>query len=95
MQGAISKLRLLIAHGWPAATRSLEIESLKNGIFLLKCKPGCWRLAFHPIATKQTFLLLDAVCKKKFKRNPNDPTKARRRLDDYEAGRARGLPVTL
>ena len=40
-------------------------------------------------------LLLLAVAKKKWKRNPNDLAKASRRLGDYQDGRARSCEVRL
>jgi len=92
---AVSKLRLLKAHGWPVPRGSLDIEALASGIHVLKCKPGFWRLYFSVIDRQRRILLLLAVAKKKWKRNPNDLAKASRRFDDYRGGRARACEVRL
>jgi hypothetical protein len=92
---AISKLRLLKAHGWPVPGGSLDIETVASGMYVLKCKPGFWRLYFSVIDPRRRILLLLAVAKKKWKRNPNDLTKASRRLGDYQCGRARSCEVRL
>ena len=68
---AISKLRLLKAHGWPVPRGSLDIDPQRR------------------------ILLLLAVAKKKWKRNPNDLAKASRRLGDYRDDRARSCEVRL
>lgn len=85
---AISKLRLLKAQGWPVPRGTLEIEVVASGLYVLKCKPGFWRLYFTVIDPQRHILLLLAVAKKKWKRNPNDLTKAASRLSDYQSGRA-------
>ena len=92
---ALAKLKLLCAHGWPSATSSLKIDKVADGLFVLKCKPGCWRIYFHMIADEKAFLLLHAVCKKTRKRNPHDPDKASRRLADYQRGTARAAKVAF
>jgi hypothetical protein len=46
---AISKLRLLKAHGWPVPRGSLDIQAVASGMYVLKCKPGFWRLYFSVI----------------------------------------------
>jgi hypothetical protein len=61
----------------------------------LKCKPGFWRLYFGAIDPQRRILLLLAVAKKKWKRDPNDLVKAARRLGDYQGGRARSCEVRL
>jgi hypothetical protein len=90
---ALSRLRLLKAHGWPAPGRSLDIEAVGSGIYVLKCKPGFWRLYFSVIDRQRRILLLLAVTKKKWKRNPHDLAKASRRLGDYQGGRARSCEI--
>jgi hypothetical protein len=92
---AISKLRLLKAHGWPVPRGSLDIEAVSSGMYVLKCKPGFWRLYFSVIDPRRRILLVLAVAKKKRKRNPNDLAKASRRLGDYQGGRARSCEVRL
>lgn len=92
---AISKLRLLKAHGWPVPRGSLDIEAVSSGMYVLKCKPGFWRLYFSVIDPERRILLVLAVAKKKRKRNPNDLAKASRRLGDYQGGRARSCEVRL
>lgn len=54
-----------------------------------------WRLYFSVIDPQRRILLLLAVAKKKWKRNPNDLAKASRRLGDYQDGRARSCEVRL
>lgn len=92
---AVAKLRLLKAHGWPVPRGSLDIEAVSSGMYVLKCKPGFWRLYFSVIDSQRRILLLLAVAKKKWKRNPNDLAKASRRLGDYQDGRARSCEVRL
>jgi len=92
---AISKLRLLKAHGWPVPRGSLDIAAVSSGMYVLKCKPGFWRLYFSVIDPQRRILLLLAVAKKKWKRNPNDLAKASRRYADYRGGRARACEVRL
>jgi len=61
----LQKLGMLRAHGWPAALtdwnynrggkNERRIEKVENGpppIFLLKCKPSCWRIYFHVVEEK-------------------------------------------
>jgi len=85
---AVARLRLLKAHGWPVPRGSLEIEAAAPGLYVLKCKPGFWRLYFSIVDPPRRILLLLAVAKKKQGRNPDDIPKAARRLADYESGRA-------
>jgi hypothetical protein len=92
---AVSKLRLLKAHGWPVPRGTLDIEALESGLYVLKCKPGFWRLYFSVIDPQRRILLLLAVAKKKWKRDPNDLAKASRRLGDHQGGRARSCEVRL
>jgi hypothetical protein len=47
------------------------------------------------IDPQRRILLLLAVAKKKWKRNPNDLAKASRRFGDYQDGRARSCEVRL
>src|SRR5687768_995408 len=51
---AINKMRLVQDHGWPEARTSMKDDNghrlivKKNQIiWLLKCKPSCWRLYFY------------------------------------------------
>jgi hypothetical protein len=85
----VQKLTLLEALGWPDATASLDIEKLDASLFVLKCKPTCWRVYFAVEVAQRLFILADAVCKKKWKRNPNDRKTASKRLHDWHTGRAR------
>ena len=92
---AIGCLRLLRLQGWPEARKSLLVDEPLEGIFVLKCKPSCWRLYFHVEQTQKMFLLLHAVCKKAQKRDPNDPKKAARRFADWQNREAKAGAVTL
>jgi hypothetical protein len=86
---AIGCLKLLRLLGWPEARRSLQIDGVGRGILILKCKPSPWRLYFHVRPERRLLLLVLAVCKKGWRRDPDDTKKAAKRLSDWEAGRAR------
>ena len=92
---AVAKLRLLKAHGWPVPRGSLEVEAAAPGLYVLKCKPGFWRLYFGVLYPERRILLLLAVAKKKRGRDPHDIPKAARRLADYQSGRAGACEVRL
>ena len=119
---ALKKLGMLMAYGWPEALTDWHysrgtknqnrIEQVHSGplaIYLLKCKPSCWRIYFHVVEEKPeaivlrgkvsprcgTFLILRVVCKKKDKRDPGDLAIAKGRVDDWRAGRLHRKKLSL
>jgi hypothetical protein len=120
---ALKKLEMLKAHGWPGALTGWHynrgtkneprIELVDSGppaIYLLKCKPSCWRIYFHVVEEKPeaisprgkvgprrggTFLILRIVCKKKNKRDPGDLAIAKTRVDAWRAGRLHRKKLSL
>ena len=80
---AMNKMWLCQQHGWPDARGPLVIDPADDDepqIWILKCKPNCWRLYFHVTQANRRFIYLYAVCKKKQRRDAEDATRARTRL---------------
>ena len=82
---AITKMRMVQEIGWPAAKQQLKddfnhhlIVRKDEVIWLLKCKPKCWRLYFYVWETGKGIVYVHATCKQQDKEDPNDETKARR-----------------
>ena len=82
----IIKLRMVQELGWPEAKRQLKdgdghplIVKKDDLIWLLKCKPSCWRLYFYvqKTDTEKRFIYVHAVCKKTDRENPGDADYAR------------------
>jgi hypothetical protein len=84
---AITKMRMVQEIGWPQAKRDLKddqgrplIAKKDEHIWLLKCKPSCWRLYFYVWQNGDDRRLnyLHAVCKKQDQEDPDDAAEARR-----------------
>ncbi|HEV8641380.1 MAG TPA: hypothetical protein VGV13_09820 [Methylomirabilota bacterium] len=85
---AIQKMRLVESQGWPAALLNVRDEHGKPRIeqsdeeeppiYILKCKPACWRLYFYVDHGRHFFVYLYAKCKRKQRRDPEDSVRARR-----------------
>ena len=80
---AVTKMRMVQALGWPEAKRVLKddqgrplVVKKDDVIWLLKCKPSCWRLYFYVNTQRIVYLL--AVCKKNDKEDPKNAVEARR-----------------
>src|SRR5260370_25074200 len=68
---AITKMRMVQELGWPQAKRCLRddkgqalIAKKDNVVWLLKCKPKCWRLYFYVQEKEKRIIYVHAVCKK-------------------------------
>jgi hypothetical protein len=92
---AITKMRLVQYHGWPAAMRELKddygrlrIVKKDDVVWLLKCKPSCWRLYFYvrKNENEKCIIYLHAVCKKKDTEDPGDAAEARKVHDGIGPG---------
>jgi hypothetical protein len=92
---AVTKMRMLHEISWPEARDALKddqghrlIVSKDDRIWLLKCKPSCWRLYFYVSenATTTRIVYVHAVCKKRNRENPSDATHARSIVDTIRPG---------
>jgi hypothetical protein len=91
IETAISKLKLLEYHGWPAARGLLDVDEADDKtpkIWILKCKPSCWRFYFHVYETRRRIVLLHVRCKKRNRRSSSDSTRARNVLGALGARRS-------
>jgi hypothetical protein len=95
----INKMRLIQALGWEEARRKLKDERGRKVIvkkddlvWLVKCKPSCWRLYCYAYEKQQTrqIIYLHAICKKQDGEDPNDLKTARRTADEIRSG-TRGI----
>lgn len=101
VQTAIQKMRLLQHHGWPDARLNLKDKRGKllidraddedPKIWILKCKPSCWRLYFCVYSDTKRIVYLYAVCKKRPDRDPADSVRARHRFDGFGGSRRSGI----
>lgn len=93
---ALQKMRLAQTHGWPDARLYLKDKRGKPlvdraddekepPIYLLKCKPGCWRLYFYVDSAAHRFTYLSAKCKKKQEREASDSVRARNAYNNFVA----------
>ena len=57
-------------------------------IWLLKCKPACWRLYFYVWTNEKSkrIIYVHAVCKKTDEEDPSDAREARRVFDGIRPG---------
>lgn len=95
-QTALQKIRLVQAHGWPQARLELKDKRGKNlidraddqepPIWILTCKPSCWRLYFHVYSSTWRIVYLYAKCKQQQSRDPRDSAIARGRLARLQPG---------
>jgi len=92
---AVTKMRIVQDTGWPQALHQLKDQYGKpwivrkdDVIWLLKCKPSCWRLYFYVNKTskEKRLIYVHAVCKKKDRENPSDASAARRLADQIRSG---------
>lgn len=95
---AITKMRMLEELGWPTAKRQLKdnhghplVVKKDERIWLLKCKPACWRLYFyvHESSKSKCFIFVHAVCKKADQEDDGDTREARRIADQIRPGGSR------
>jgi hypothetical protein len=102
---AITKMRNVQTLGWPEAKRVLKddyghplVVPKDEVIWLLKCKPSCWRLYFcvwkggKENEKEKRIIYLYAVCKKQDDEDPADAIEARRVYDGIRPG---GSGITL
>ena len=95
LKTALQKMRLLESIGWPEAKRELKNSEGKRliaradgkdpDIWILKCKPSCWRLYFH-VYPSGKIAYLYPVCKKEWAQDPADAKYARKLLTRGAAG---------
>jgi hypothetical protein len=92
---AITKMRMVQELGWPTAKRDLTdglgrplVVKKDEFIWLLKCKPSCWRLYFYVLENgkEKRIIYVHAVCKKTDAEDPGDATHARSVHDGIGAG---------
>jgi hypothetical protein len=83
---AITKMRMVQEIGWPEAKRVLAddyghplIVKKDEFVWLLKCKPSCWRLYFYvwENGKEKRIIYLHAVCKKQQAEDPREAAHAR------------------
>jgi hypothetical protein len=91
----IIKMRLVQDLGWPQAKHHLKddrgnprIVKKDDVIWLLKCKPKCWRIYFYVSERdgEKRIIYVLAVCKKRDREDPKDAIKARRVADGIQTG---------
>jgi hypothetical protein len=77
----ITKMRVVETLGWHVARRSLKdglgrklIVKKNDYVWLVKCKPSCWRLYCYvwEKGEKRFIIYAHAVCKKKDAEDPSD-----------------------
>lgn len=88
---ALTKMWLVQLHGWPKARLVLKgpkgkplidrADDKEPPIWILKCKPSCWRLYFHVYAERARIAYLYAKCKKRTSRDAEDSANARRLVE--------------
>ena|SRR5579859_3354094 len=94
---AVTKMQLVQDLGWPEARRQLKddrgrhlIVKKDDVVWLLKCKPKCWRLYFYVWQNEEKnqrrLVYLHAVCKKQDKEDPADAVEARNAFDRIGPG---------
>jgi hypothetical protein len=92
---AITKMRMVQDLGWPEAKRVFKddrgrprIVKKDEVIWLLKCKPSCWRLYFYVFSNHivKQIIYLNAVCKKEDEEDPQSLVEARRLYDGIRPG---------
>jgi hypothetical protein len=91
----IARMQMLQDIGWPEAKVAMKdsqgkclIARKDEVIWLLKCKPSCWRLYFYVWENEKNkrIIYLHAVCKKTTKEDPKDARQARRIHDEIRPG---------
>lgn len=92
LETPINKMRLFEHHGWPDARSKGVLEISRSDttapkLWILKCKPSCWRLYLYVDPPQKRLVYLYAKCKKKWKQDAEDSRKARRVFQSVQAGR--------
>ena len=94
----LRKMWLLQSHGWPEAKRVMRGKKRRKSglidradcsereIWILKCKPSCWRLYFCVFQEKHQIVYLHAACKRRAKRDPAECARACRIFCEHLAG---------
>jgi hypothetical protein len=94
-------MQLVQDWGWPTARDHMKddrgkrlIAQKDDVVWLLKCKPSCWRLYFYvrKDATENRIVYLLAVCKQQNQEDPADAKRARAIADEIRPG---GSAITL
>lgn len=102
--GAVRQMMTLESIGVSEAQRTLKdskggsrVVRKDDKIWLLKCKPSCWRLYFYVSETKEEkrIIYVHAVCKKKTAENDTDAQKARVIADGIRPGGSRITPFAF
>ena len=93
---ALGKMWLVGFHGWHKARLHLvdhigkplivRADSKEPEIWILKCKPSCWRLYFHVYQDSKRIVYLYAKCKKKNAQDAADAARARTVLNGLRPG---------
>lgn len=92
---AINKMRMVQDLGWPKAKHVFKdkhghplIVKKDEVIWLLKCKPKCWRLYFYvwKSKTEKRLIYVHAVCKQSDAEDPGNTIAARRIADGIRPG---------
>jgi hypothetical protein len=99
---AVTKMRMVQELGWPEAKQSLKddegrprIVRKDDVIWMLKCKPSCWRLYFYVYKKTKQIVYLLAICKKAQAEDPADAAEARRLHDSIGQGRSAATPFVF
>jgi hypothetical protein len=91
----ITKMRMVQEIGWPEAKRRLKddhgrplVVKKDDVIWLLKCKPSCWRLYFYVYqnGNDNRIIYVHAICKKSDREDLGDAVEARRIADEIRPG---------
>ena len=91
----LRKMSMVQEIGWPEAKRRLKddqgrslIVKKDEVIWLLKCKPTCWRLYFYvwEESEDKRIIYVHAVCKKADREYPGDVAEAKRIADEIRRG---------
>ena len=91
----VTKMRMVQDLGWPGAKRHLKddhghplVVKKDDVIWLLKCKPSCWRLYFYVYENGENkrIIYVHAVCKKSDQEDAGDAVEARRIADGIRPG---------
>lgn len=92
---ALTKMLKAQEIGWPAARSAMKddigrrlIAKKDDDIWLLKCKPSCWRLYFYVWEKEddKRLIYVHAVCKQTDEEDPADLTTARAVLNSIRSG---------
>jgi hypothetical protein len=89
----VAEMTLLQEQGFPPKQAVVEYDPCdksrkgkRQKLYVLKAKPGCWRLIFGVDEEQHRVIYLLAVCKKKWSRDAEDCETARKRLSAIRKG---------